>query len=73
MTINLLPMATPDLLWQVTRNDAAKSAERIEKMMSDNNIRGTPTFEVNGKRLGGEEGGEQTLAQLDAAIAEASK
>ncbi|MFY8142721.1 MAG: DsbA family protein, partial [Caulobacter sp.] len=31
------------------------------------------TFEVNGKRLGGEEGGEQTLAQLDAAIAEASK
>ena len=53
--------------------NAAKSAERIEKMMSDNNIRGTPTFEVNGKRLGGEEGGEQTLAQLDAAIAEASK
>ncbi|MCK5909561.1 MAG: DsbA family protein [Caulobacter sp.] len=53
--------------------NAAKSAERIEKMMSDNNIRGTPTFEVNGKRLGGEEGGEQTLSQLDAAIAEASK
>ncbi|MCY1646426.1 DsbA family protein [Caulobacter sp. SL161] len=53
--------------------NAAKSAERIEKMMTDNNIRGTPTFEVNGKRLGGEEGGEQTLAQLDAAIAEASK
>ena len=24
-TINLLPMATQDLLWQVTRNDAAKS------------------------------------------------
>lgn len=53
--------------------NAAKSAERIEKMMTDNNVRGTPTFEVNGKRLGGEEGGEQTLAQLDAAIAEASK
>lgn len=31
--------------------NAAKSAERIEKMMTDNNIRGTPTFEVNGKRL----------------------
>ena len=31
MTINLLPMATQDLLWQVTRNDAAKSdAERAE-------------------------------------------
>src|SRR3954464_4346121 len=31
MTINLLPMATQDLLWQVTKNDAAKSdAERAE-------------------------------------------
>jgi branched-chain amino acid aminotransferase len=31
MTINLLPMATQDLLWQVTRNDAAKTdAERAE-------------------------------------------
>ena len=30
-TINLLPMATQDLLWQVTRNDAAKTdAERAE-------------------------------------------
>ncbi|MCU1415987.1 MAG: branched-chain amino acid aminotransferase [Schumannella sp.] len=31
MTINLLPMATQDLLWQVTRNPAAKTdAERAE-------------------------------------------
>jgi branched-chain amino acid aminotransferase len=31
MTINVLPMATQDLLWQVTRNDASKSdAERAE-------------------------------------------
>ena len=31
MTINLLPMATQDLLWQVTRNEAAKTeAERAE-------------------------------------------
>ena len=31
MTINLLPMATQDLLWQVQRNEAAKSdAERAE-------------------------------------------
>jgi protein-disulfide isomerase len=54
-------------------DNAAKSAERIEKVMKDNNVLGTPTFVVNGKRLGGDDGGEQTLAQLDAAIAEASK
>ncbi|WP_454713857.1 DsbA family protein [Caulobacter segnis] len=53
--------------------NAAKSAERLEKLMKDNKIQGTPTFVVNGKKVGGEEGGEATLAQLDAAIAEASK
>lgn len=53
--------------------NAAKSAERIEKMMKDDKIQGTPTLIVNGKKVGGEEGGEVTLAQLDAAIAEASK
>ncbi|MBO9546548.1 DsbA family protein [Caulobacter sp.] len=53
--------------------NAAKSAQRLEKLMKDNKIQGTPTFVVNGKKVGGEEGGEATLAQLDAAIAEASK
>jgi len=53
--------------------NAAKSAERIDKMMKADKIQGTPTFIVNGKKVGGEEGGEATLAQLDAAIAEASK
>jgi protein-disulfide isomerase len=53
--------------------NAAKSAERIDKLMKADKIQGTPTFIVNGKKVGGEEGGEATLAQLDAAIAEASK
>ncbi len=53
--------------------NAAKSAQRLEKLMKDNDIKGTPTFVVNGKKVNGDEGGEATLAQLDAAIAEASK
>lgn len=53
--------------------NAAKSAERLDKQMKADKIQGTPTFIVNGKKVGGEEGGEATLAQLDAAIAEASK
>jgi branched-chain amino acid aminotransferase, group II len=35
MTINLLPMATQDLQWQVTRNDAAKSVEAREAVLAD--------------------------------------
>jgi protein-disulfide isomerase len=53
--------------------NAAKSAQRLENQMKADKIQGTPTFIVNGKKVGGEEGGEATLAQLDAAIAEASK
>ncbi|KQV55262.1 MULTISPECIES: DsbA family protein [unclassified Caulobacter] len=53
--------------------NAAKSAERIDKLMKADKIEGTPTFIVNGKKVGSEEGGERTLAELDAAIAEASK
>jgi len=53
--------------------NAAKSAQRLEKLMKDNDVKGTPTFVVNGKKVNGDEGGEATLAQLDAAIAEASK
>jgi branched-chain amino acid aminotransferase len=35
MTINLLPMATPDLLWQVSRNDDAKSADVRAAILAD--------------------------------------
>jgi branched-chain amino acid aminotransferase len=35
MTINLLPMATPDLLWQVVRNDDAKSPEARAEILAD--------------------------------------
>ncbi|HWH97380.1 MAG TPA: branched-chain amino acid aminotransferase [Pseudolysinimonas sp.] len=35
MTINLLPMATRDLLWQVTRNDDAKSADARAAILAD--------------------------------------
>jgi protein-disulfide isomerase len=40
---------------------------RVEKWATTAKITGTPTFDVNGKRLDG----EQTLAALDKAIAEA--
>ena len=45
--------------------------ERIERTNKKDNITGTPTFIVNGKKAGGDDGGEQTLAQLDAMITEA--
>lgn len=53
------------------RDDKALEAlnARIESAVKDG-ITGTPTFIVNGKKVGE---GEQTLAQLDAAIAEAEK
>jgi protein-disulfide isomerase len=57
----------------LTDENAAKISERMAKQMKDDKIEGTPTFIVNGKKVGGEEGGEVTLAQLDTAIAEASK
>lgn len=44
--------------------------DRVAKNSKDG-VTGTPTFFVNGVKLGGAEGGEQTLAQLDAAIAAA--
>ena len=46
---------------------------RVEKYSKEAKIQGTPTFVVNGKKVGSEEGGARTLAELDAAIAEASK
>jgi branched-chain amino acid aminotransferase len=35
MTINLLPMATQDLLWQVTRNENPKSADARAEILAD--------------------------------------
>jgi len=45
--------------------------DRVERTAKADNITGTPTFIINGKKVGGDDGGEQTLAQLDALIAEA--
>lgn len=44
---------------------------RVDKYQADAKITGTPTFVINGKKAGGDDGGEQSLAQLDAAIAAA--
>lgn len=43
---------------------------RVERAIKEDKITGTPTFFVNGKKVAE---GEVTLAQLEAAIAEASK
>ena len=45
--------------------------DRVEKYQSDAKITGTPTFVVNGKKVHGDDGGEASLAELDAAIAAA--
>jgi predicted DsbA family dithiol-disulfide isomerase len=42
---------------------------RLEKA-SENQIRSTPTFQINGKTV---KEGEMTMAELDAAVAAASK
>jgi protein-disulfide isomerase len=58
----------------VTNEDSLKALNaRVEKYQKEANITGTPTFMVIGKKVGGEDGGEVSLAQLDAAIAEAEK
>jgi protein-disulfide isomerase len=58
----------------VTDEKALKAMnDRIEKYSKEQDIQGTPTFVVNGKKVGAAEGGERSLAELDAAIAEASK
>jgi protein-disulfide isomerase len=53
-------------------DDKARTAlqARAEKNMIQDKVNSTPTFIVNGKQL---EPGEKTLAELDAAIAEAEK
>jgi len=55
----------------VSDPDALKALNaRVQKAINDDKITGTPTFFVNGKKVAE---GEVTLAQLDAAIAAASK
>lgn len=55
----------------VSDPDALKALNaRVQKAINDDKISGTPTFVVNGKQVAT---GEVTLAQLDAAIAAASK
>jgi protein-disulfide isomerase len=58
----------------VTDEKALKALNaRVEKYSKEQSIQGTPTFVVNGKKVGAPEGGERSLADLDAAIAAASK
>ena len=55
---------------QCIRDDDALKAlnDRVEKAVKEDKISGTPTFVVNGKKVGD---GEMSMEQLDAAIAEA--
>ena len=55
---------------QCIRDDDALKAlnDRVEKAVKEDKISGTPTFIVNGKKVGD---GEMSMEQLDAAIAEA--
>ena len=55
---------------QCIRDDEALKAlnDRVEKAVNDDKVTGTPTFIVNGKKVGD---GEMSMEQLDAAIAEA--
>ena len=56
----------------VTDEKALKALnDRVTKYQADAKITGTPTFIINGKKAGGEDGGERSLVELDTAIAEA--
>ncbi|WP_297513623.1 DsbA family protein [uncultured Caulobacter sp.] len=58
----------------VTDEKALKALNaRVEKWGTEAKVQGTPTFVVNGKKVGAAEGGERTLQELDAAIAAAAK
>ena len=55
----------------ITNEAALKSLnERMEKAIKTDKITATPSFIVNGKKV---KDGEMTMAELDAAVAEASK
>ena len=45
--------------------------DRVDRTAKQDNITGTPTFIVNGKKVHGDDGGEASLAELDTAIAAA--
>jgi protein-disulfide isomerase len=74
---NLLTIAQSAGMTQKQFDDCVgdeKALEELKKRVQRNakdGIEGTPTFFVNGVRMGEKEGGEQTLAQFDAAIAAA--
>ena len=55
---------------QCIRDDEALKAlnDRVEKAVNEDKVTGTPTFIVNGKKVGD---GEMSMEQLDTAIAEA--
>ena len=56
----------------VTDEKALKALNaRVEKYQADAKITGTPTFIINGKKVHGDDGGEASMAELDAAIAAA--
>jgi len=56
----------------VTDEKALKALNsRVEKYQADAKITGTPTFVINGKKSGGDNGGERSMAELDADIAAA--
>ena len=56
----------------VTDEKALKALNaRVEKYQADAKITGTPTFVINGKKVHGDDGGEASLVELDAAIAAA--
>jgi protein-disulfide isomerase len=45
--------------------------DRVERTSKEDKITGTPTFIINGKKAGGDDGGEQTLEQLSTLIDQA--
>jgi protein-disulfide isomerase len=64
-------MTEPQFNACVADENALKALDaRVQKAVQEDKITGTPTFVVNGKKVGE---GEVSLAQLDSAIAAASK
>ena len=69
---------TEDQVTKCIQDDAGLKAlnDRVENAVKKDDIQGTPSFALNGKKLDGQtlggsvyNGGEITMAQLDAAIA----
>ncbi len=73
---------TEDQVTKCIQDDAGLKAlnDRVEKAQTKDGVTGTPTFKFNGKTLDGQtlagvpyNGGEMTLAQLDAALGQMLK